>query len=74
MDGTEHILYNDKFYDLKAVKEYKSQTVKPITISLKSKEEINKSKAHKPTNSPWNKGLPPVVSHKSMYYAVNHGC
>lgn len=74
LDGTEHILYNDKFYDLKAVKEYKSQTVKPITISLKSKEEINKSKAHKPTNSPWNKGLPPVVSHKSMYYAVNHGC
>jgi len=74
LDGTEHILYNGKFYDLKTVKEYQTQTTKPVVISLKTKEEINKSKAHKPNNSPWSKGLPPVVSHKSIHYAFMHGC
>lgn len=74
LDGTEHILYNDKFYDLKTVKEYQTQTMKPIVQSIKSQEEINRSKAHSPSNTPWKKGLPPVVSHKSMHYAVIHGC
>lgn len=74
LDGTEHILYNDKFYDLKTVKEYQTKITKPVVISLKTKEEINKSKAHKPNNSPWSKGLPPVVSHKSIHYAFMHGC
>lgn len=74
LDGTEHILYNDKFYELRTVKEYQTQISEPVVVSLKLKEDINKSKAHKPTNSPWSKGLPPVVSHKSMYYAVTHGC
>lgn len=63
-----------KFYELRTVKEYQTQISEPVVVSLKSKEDINKSKAHKPTNSPWSKGLPPVVSHKSMYYAVTHGC
>lgn len=72
LDGTEHILYNDKFYDLKTVKEYQLQITKPLVI--KSQDEINKSKAHSPNNSPWKKGLPPIVSHQSMHYAVMHGC
>ena len=40
----------------------------------KTQDEINKSKAHSPINSPWRKGLPALVSHRSMNYAVNHGC
>ena len=48
--------------------------MKPIVQSIKSQEEINRSKAHSPSNTPWKKGLPPVVSHKSMHYAVIHGC
>ena len=72
--GTEHILYNNKFYELKTVKEYQIQISKPIVVSLKSKKKINTSKTHSPSNSPWRKGLPPLVSHRSMNYAVNHGC
>lgn len=74
LDGSEHILYNEKFYKLKTVKEYQNQITKPIVISLKSQEEINKSKAHAPTNSPWKKGLPPLATNKAMHYAVMHGC
>ena len=74
LDGTEHILYNDKFYDLKSVKDYQIQINKQAILSIKTQDEINKSKAHSPINSPWRKGLPPLVSHRSMNYAVNHGC
>ena len=48
--------------------------MKPVVESIKTQEEISKSKAHSPRNSPWRNGLPPIVSHKSMYYAVTHGC
>ena len=74
LDGTEHLLYSDKFYDLKSIKDYHLELSSSLVISLKSKEDINKSKAHSPCNSPWKKGLPPLVSHKSMHYAVTHGC
>ena len=74
LDGTEHILYNEKFYNLKTIKDYQEQKNKTITLSIKSQEDINKSKAHSPKNSPWKKGLPPLVSNKSMCYAINHGC
>lgn len=74
LDGTEHILYKEKFYELKSVKEYQDNLTKPVVLSLKSKEVINKSKAHKPNNSPWRKGLPPLATNKSMHYAVIHGC
>ncbi len=74
LDGTEHILYNDKFYELKTVKEYQIQIYKPIVVSIKSKEEINTYKAHSPSNTPWKKGLPPLVTNKAMHYAVIHGC
>ena len=73
LDGTEHILYNDKFYDLKTIKEYKIQITKPVALSVKTQEEINKSKAHKPTNSPWSKGLPKLPNEKSWTYSYYYG-
>ena len=72
LDGTTHVLFEDKWYDIKSIKDYQLK-VKNV-IRKKSQEEINLSKSHKPTNSPWRKGLPHVVSHKSMHYAVTHGC
>ena len=49
-------------------------TFKKTISKIKTKNEINLSKAHKPTNSPWRKGLPHVVSHNSIHYAFEHGC
>lgn len=74
LDGTEHILYNDKYYDLKTVKEYQTQIIKPIVVSTKTQEEINKSKSHSSANSPWRKGLPMMPSKKSSAYSYFHGC
>lgn len=73
LDGSTHVLFNDKFYHVKTVKDFQSKIKKVIQTS-KSKTEINLSKAHKPTNSPWRKGFPPVVTHNAMYYTINHGC
>lgn len=73
LDGSEHILYAEKWYDLKIVESIKKEN-KVQTLSLKTKTEINNSKAHLPNNSPWRKGLPPLVTNKSMHYAINHGC
>lgn len=73
LDGTEHILFNDIWYDMKTIKDFEEEIKKTVCPS-KIQEQINLSKSHKPTNSPWRKGLPPVVSHQSMYYALNHGC
>lgn len=74
LDGTEHILFNNKWYDLKTVKDYQEEKKKKIIVVQKTQEEINKSKAHKPTNSPWRNGLPNDVSKNSMTYAIFHGC
>ncbi len=74
LDGTEHVLYNDKFYDLKTIKEYQSQIVKPIVVSTKPEKNMNKSTTPNSNKSPWRKGLPPQVSNQSMFYALNHGC
>lgn len=74
LDGTEHILYNDKYYALKSIEDYQTQITKPITISIKSQAEINKLKAHSPANSPWRKGLPMMPSKASSAYAYFHGC
>ena len=73
LDGSTHVLFNNKFYNLKTVKDFQSE-IKNLTQTTKTKTEINLSKSHKTNNSPWKKGLPPVVSHNAMYYAINHGC
>lgn len=55
LDGSEHVFYNDVWYDLKSIKEI---SIKPIveTKTIKTQEEINQSKAHKPSkNHPWVK-------------------
>lgn len=55
IDGTDHIFFNTQWYDLKTVKEFKI-TPKEYIKSTKTQEEINLSKAHKPSrNHPWVK-------------------
>jgi len=73
LDGSKHILFNNDWYDIKTVKDFQEEVKRVLQVS-KTQEETNLSKAHKPNNSPWRKGLPSVVSHNSMYYAINHGC
>lgn len=73
LDGTDHILFNEEWYDLKTINDYKLEVKSSITKN-KSIEQINLSKAHKPTNSPWKKGLPTMPSYNSTAYAYFHGC
>lgn len=73
LDGTDHILFNEEWYDTKTINDYKLEAKSSI-INNKSIEQINLSKAHKPTNSPWRKGLPPLVSHSNIHYSISHGC
>ncbi len=55
VDGTEHIFYNDEWYDLKPIKDFQIKPTEYIKSS-KTQEEINLSKAHKPSNNhPWVK-------------------
>ena len=55
IDGTDHILFEDEYYDLKPIKNV-DITPKVETRCTKSIEEINASKAHKPSsNHPWVK-------------------
>lgn len=73
LDGTNHILFNNKWYDLESIKDFKVE-IKKALKSSKSIEQINKSKSHKPINSPWKKGLPHMPSYNSTAYAYFHGC
>lgn len=55
VDGTEHIFYNDEWYDLTTIKDFQIKPTEYIKPS-KTQEEINLSKAHKPSNNhPWVK-------------------
>ena len=55
IDGTDHVLFEDEYYDLKPIKNV-DITPKVETRCTKSIEEINASKAHKPSsNHPWVK-------------------
>lgn len=60
VDGTDHLLYNDKWYDLKTIKDFQLSVAESIK-NMKTIEEINLSKSHKPTNSPWRKWNPQKV-------------
>jgi len=57
LDGTKHILFNNVWYDLESININQIETPKQIKTS-RSQLEINLSKAHKPTNSPWAKWNP----------------
>ena len=67
------MLFDDKWYDIKDVKDFQNE-IKKVTNISKSQEEINLSKAHKPNNSPWRKGLPQMPSREASAYAYFHGC
>lgn len=55
VDGTDHLLYNDNWFDLKAINNFQIKPQQYIKVT-KSIEEINLSKAHKPaSNHPWVK-------------------
>lgn len=55
VDGTEHVFYNDDWYDLKSITDLKIKPIEYIKTS-KNQEQINISKAHKPaSNHPWVK-------------------
>lgn len=58
LDQTDHLLFEDKFYDLEEINYVKpNQVIKPT----KTIEEINLSKAHKPPVAhPWRRSLQPV--------------
>ena len=59
LDGSEHIFYDNEWYDLKSVNDLKINPVEYIKPP-KSQEEINLSKAHKPaSNHPW-KNVKPI--------------
>lgn len=73
LDGSTHVLFNNEWYDLKTVRDFQLEIKKSI-CSEKTQETINLPKAHKPTYSPWRKGLPPLASRNNMYYSINHGC
>lgn len=55
VDSSEHIFYNDEWYDLKSIKDLQINPSEYIKTN-KTKAEINLSKAHKPSrNHPWVK-------------------
>ncbi|MCI8575483.1 MAG: hypothetical protein HFI09_03345 [Bacilli bacterium] len=55
IDRSEHIFYKDEWYDLKSIKNLPIKPSEYIKTN-KTQEEINLSKAHKPSrNHPWVK-------------------
>ncbi len=60
VDGTDHLLYNNKWHSLKTIKDFQIN-IKEYMKSIKPAEEINLSKSHKPFNSPWRKWNPNKV-------------
>ena len=73
LDGTNHVLFDDKWYDVKTVKDFQKELPRTIPYQ-KVIEEIPSPKTQKQNNSPCRKGLPPTVSHRSICYAIKHGC
>ena len=64
VDGSNHVLFNDKFYDLKSIKDYQIE-FKKCSSSIKTTTSIKP----KSNNSPWRKGLPPLPSYKQSQWA-----
>lgn len=60
VDGTDHILFNDIWYDLKPLRNVEIKSSQYIKVN-KTIEEINKSKSHKPINTPWSKWNPKKI-------------
>lgn len=73
LDGSIHVLFNDKWYDIKSIKDFKKE-INDVVTSSKTIQKINLSKTHKPKNSPWKKGLPPMPSYRTTQWAYFNGC
>lgn len=75
LDGTEHVLFNNKWYDLKSVKDLNNK-IKEEDKSIKkdSVKQVKKANANKNNNSPWRKGLPPMPSYKTTQWGYLNGC
>ncbi len=54
VDGTDHILFNDIWYDLKSIKNIEIETPKK-EVKILSAEEISDMKRKASKNSPWRK-------------------
>lgn len=73
IDGTEHIKYNDEWYDLKPIKQA-SLEIKPLEkVTYTSSQKSQRAKKAF-QNSPWRKGLPKMPSHKTSQWAYFNGC
>lgn len=73
LDNTTHILFDNKWYDIKTIKDFQIELKKTIE-PIKEKQNINIYKKNSSNNSPWKKGLPPMPSYNSTAYAYFHGC
>lgn len=70
VDGTQHVYFNNQWYDLKSLKDFK---INENTIT-KTQEQINLSKSHKPSrNHPWVKqGLKRFSQRNSFVRSSQH--
>ena len=71
LDGTEHVLFKDKYYNLKPVTEFKinSVVVKEEAIITKTDKRIGNK-----TDSPWRKGWPKEVNRKVSQWSYFNAC
>lgn len=67
VDGTEHIKFNDEWYDLKPIKELKIE-INPIKNTTYTSEQRSKNSKLSSQNSPWRKGLPKMSYSKWTYF------
>ena len=70
VDKTQDILFKDKWYDLKSIKDYQVKPQEYIK-NIKAQEEINLSKAHKPNKDhPW-RNVKPITNNLRINIAFS---
>lgn len=75
LDGSINVLFKDKFYQTKEVKNIPKQDfVQKLSKASKSKTSRSTLNKQNSKNSPWRNGLPPMPSYNSTAYAYFHGC
>lgn len=71
VDGTDHIYFNNEWYDLKPIKQIDLEVKTSKENILINKNEIAKKSSEK---SPWRKGLPSMPSYKTTQWSYFNGC
>ena len=61
LDGTEHLLYKDEWYDLKPIRNTDIQINKNLSVPLKTPQEKSEICLKNSVNSPWRKWNPNKV-------------